>query len=53
MIDEVPKIFEACFECTLTMITANFEDYPDHRLKFFSLLRAITNHCFRALSRAA
>ena len=49
MIDEVPKIFEACFECTLTMITANFEDYPDHRLKFFSLLRAITNHCFRAL----
>ena len=49
MIDEVPKIFEACFECTLTMITANFDDYPDHRLKFFSLLRAITNHCFRAL----
>ena len=49
MIDEVPKIFEAVFECTLTMITANFEDYPDHRLKFFALLRAITNHCFRAL----
>jgi len=31
------------------MITVNFEDYPDHRLKFFALLRAITNHCFRAL----
>jgi exportin-1 len=49
MIDEVPKIFEAVFECTLQMITVNFEDFPDHRLKFFSLLRAITNHCFRAL----
>lgn len=49
MIDEVPKIFEAVFECTLQMITVNFEDYPDHRLKFFALLRAITNHCFRAL----
>ena len=40
---------EAVFECTLQMITVNFEDYPDHRLKFFALLRAITNHCFRAL----
>ena len=49
MMDEVPKIFEAVFECTLQMITVNFEDYPDHRLKFFALLRAITNHCFRAL----
>ena len=49
MIDEVPKIFGSVFECTLQMITANFEDHPDHRLKFFALLRAITNHCFRAL----
>ena len=39
MTDEVPKIFEAVFECTLQMITVNFEDYPDHTLKFFSLLR--------------
>lgn len=31
------------------MITKNFEDYPEHRLKFFSLLRAIASHCFRAL----
>ncbi|GAQ89407.1 exportin 1 [Klebsormidium nitens] len=49
MLDEVPRIFEAVFECTLDMITKNFEDYPDHRLKFFSLLRAINSHCFRAL----
>ena len=25
------------------------QDYPEHRLQFFSLLRAITNHCFRTL----
>merc|ERR1712057_117155 len=35
---EVPVIFEGTFECTLNMITKNFEDFPDHRLKFFSLL---------------
>lgn len=34
---------------SLQMITKNFEDYPEHRLKFFSLLRAIASHCFRAL----
>lgn len=37
------------FEPTLAMITTNFEDYPDHRLRFFSLLHAITNHCFKCL----
>lgn len=31
------------------MITKNFEDYPEHRLKFFSLLRAIATHCFPVL----
>lgn len=31
------------------MITVNFEDYPEHRLKFFALLHAITNHCFKCL----
>jgi exportin-1 len=46
---EVPRIFEAVFECTLGMITRNMEDYPEHRLQFFSLLRAITNHCPRTL----
>ncbi|TQD81829.1 hypothetical protein C1H46_032582 [Malus baccata] len=51
MIDDVPRIFEAVFQCTLEMITKNFEDYPEHRLKFFSLLRAIAAHCFAALIR--
>ncbi|XP_019092143.1 PREDICTED: protein EXPORTIN 1B-like [Camelina sativa] len=49
MQDEVLLIFEAVFQCTLEMITKNFEDYPEHRLKFFSLLRAIATFCFRAL----
>ncbi|XP_057506831.1 protein EXPORTIN 1A-like isoform X2 [Actinidia eriantha] len=49
MIEDVPRIFEAVFQCTLEMITKNFEDYPEHRLKFFSLLRAIATHCFPAL----
>lgn len=51
MIEDVPRIFEAVFQCTLEMITKNFEDYPEHRLKFFSLLRAIATHCFVALIR--
>uniref|UniRef100_A0A169W7P5 Importin N-terminal domain-containing protein n=1 Tax=Daucus carota subsp. sativus TaxID=79200 RepID=A0A169W7P5_DAUCS len=76
MIEDIPRIFEAAFQCTLenydaplmyllmfgmvlvlnpssstaeSMITKNFEDYPEHRLKFFSLLRAIATHCFQAL----
>ena len=36
---EVPRILEATFECTLAMITKNFEDYPEHRINFFMLLK--------------
>ena len=25
------------------------QDYPEHRLQFFSLLHAITRHCFQTL----
>ncbi|XP_010930169.1 protein EXPORTIN 1A isoform X1 [Elaeis guineensis] len=49
--EHIPHIFEAVFQCTLEMITKNFEDYPEHRLKFFCLLRAIATHCFHALIR--
>eukprot|EP00741_Cyanophora_paradoxa_P007523 tig00001154_g7276.t1 len=48
MTAEVPRIFEAVFECTLAMITKNFEDYPEHRATFFNLLRAVNSHCFQA-----
>ena len=49
LMDEIPRIFEAVFECTLQMITRNFEDYPEHRLRFFGFLRAVATRCFRAL----
>lgn len=45
---EVPKIFDAVFECTLDMINKNFEDYPQHRTCFYELLQAVNQHCFRA-----
>jgi len=49
VVEDVPRILEAVFECTLTMITVNFEDYPEHRIRFFEFLKAINQHCFPAL----
>jgi len=46
---EVTKIFEMVFECTLDMIKGDFQSYPDHRIKFYSLLKAINQHCFSSL----
>jgi exportin-1 len=46
---EVPKIFDAVFECTLVMINRDFEEYPEHRKNFFMLLQAVNTHCFPAL----
>lgn len=45
---EVPKIFDAVFDCTLDMINKNFEDYPQHRTNFYELLQAVNTHCFKA-----
>jgi exportin-1 len=46
---EVPRILRSVFECTLQMITANFQDYPEHRLAFFQLIAAVNRHCFPSL----
>ena len=46
---EVPKIFDAVFECTLSMINKDFEEFPEHRTNFFLLLQAVNSHCFTAL----
>lgn len=46
---EIPKIFDAVFECTLLMINRDFEDFPEHRKNFFMLLQAVNQHCFPAL----
>ncbi|KAG8041867.1 hypothetical protein G9C98_007171, partial [Cotesia typhae] len=45
---EVPKIFDAVFECTLEMINKDFEEFPEHRTNFFLLLQAVNIHCFPA-----
>ncbi|XP_035225153.1 exportin-1-like, partial [Stegodyphus dumicola] len=46
---EIPKIFDAVFECTLDMINKDFEEFPEHRTNFFLLLQAAVTHCFPAL----
>lgn len=46
---EVPKIFDAVFECTLDMINKNFEEYPQHRTSFYELLQAVNAFCFEAI----
>ena len=42
VVDEVPRITAAVFECTLEMITKNFEDFPEHRIRFFEFLKVVT-----------
>lgn len=39
ILSDVPRIMDAVFECTLQMITTNFEDFPEHRLRFFEFIR--------------
>ena len=36
---QVPKIFDHVFACTLDMINKDFENYPEHRINFFHLLK--------------
>ncbi|EMR72679.1 putative exportin-1 protein [Eutypa lata UCREL1] len=49
MEDQVPIIMQNIFECTLEMINKDFSEFPEHRVEFFNLLRAINLHCFPAL----
>lgn len=49
MEDQVPTIMESVFECTLEMINKDFSEFPEHRVEFFTLLRAINLKCFPAL----
>lgn len=46
MEDKIPIIMENVFECTLDMINKDFSEYPEHRVEFFKLLRAINLNCF-------
>lgn len=49
MEDRIPIIMENVFECTLDMINKDFSEYPQHRVEFFKLLKAINLCCFPAL----
>lgn len=51
MNDQVITIMENVFECTLEMINKGFSDFPEHRVQFYTLLRAINLYCFPALMR--
>lgn len=48
MMSYLPTIVESVLECTLPLITKNFEDFPEHRINLFTLLRAINKHCFQS-----
>lgn len=45
----IPKVFDTVFQSTLQMIGSDSTDFPDHRLHFFALLRAINRECFPAM----
>lgn len=42
-------VLEKVFECTLAMLTGDLTEYPEFRVEFFKLLRAINKHCFPVL----
>ncbi|PAV62887.1 hypothetical protein WR25_23782 isoform B [Diploscapter pachys] len=44
--DDVPRIMEAVFGCTLEMINKDLEAYPEHRTNFFQLLLSLITECF-------
>lgn len=51
MVDKIPPILDAVFECTLGMINKDFVEFPEHRANFFKLIGAINANCFEALLR--
>lgn len=46
MTAQIAPILDAVFEPTLGMINQDFAEYPEHRVGFFKLLRAINLMCF-------
>jgi exportin-1 len=47
--NEIPVMFNAVFECTLQMITTNYQDHPEIRYEFYNFLKEVTRYCFPAL----
>lgn len=53
ILPDVPRMLEAVFEPTLSMISANQQEFPDHRIALFRLLEAVNMHCFPAIMSIA
>lgn len=49
LIPQIGPILDAVFSPTLDMINKDFAEFPEHRVGFFKLLRAINLTCFPAL----
>lgn len=49
MVPQIPTVLDAVFQCTLDMIAADLQNFPEHRLNFFLLLQAVNDHAFPAL----
>ncbi|KDN52738.1 hypothetical protein K437DRAFT_277459 [Tilletiaria anomala UBC 951] len=47
--EQIQPTLDAVFEPTLSMINQDFSEFPEHRVGFFKLLRAINANCFQAL----
>lgn len=45
----IPAMLDAVFEPTLNMINKNFEEYPEHRVGFYKMIKAMNDKCFIAL----
>lgn len=45
---EIPRIFTCVIQPTILMIQTNFQEFPDHRVNLFNLIRAINSNCFQS-----
>ncbi|CCF58359.1 hypothetical protein KAFR_0E02060 [Kazachstania africana CBS 2517] len=43
---DILLILQSTFECTLAMINKDFIEFPEHRIQFYKLLRAINDRSF-------
>lgn len=46
VVSQIRPIFDAVLNPTLSLITQDFIEFPDHRMHFFRFLRSVNRHCF-------
>ena len=46
LLDTIPPILDAVFEPTLSMISKDMSEFPEHRVAFFRLIGSINEFCF-------